>query len=372
MAYVLNEEQSMLKDSAKEFLKNNAPVAQLRQLRDDNESKGYNESTWQQMVEMGWTALTIPEEYEGMNFGYLGLGQILEESGRTLTSSPLLSSAAMATTAINIAGSEVQKKDYLTRLSHGEIRATLAIDETARHNPNVIKSSLQSQNGSFLLNGTKVFVPDANISDFIIVSCIDASGNDSMVILDSKSDGITITREHLMDYRNYGTVELNNVKVSSDQILANSNKQTIERTLDVARVAVAAELYGSSVEAFERSVAYLKERKQFGVELATFQGLQHRCAIMFCELELAQSAVLNALNAIDRGEKDIRLAASTAKAKVCKVAQLVSNEGVQLFGGIGMTDDEEIGFFLKRARVGMAMLGDYNFHLDRFAVLNGY
>ena len=116
----------------------------------------------------------------------------------------------------------------------------------------------------------------------------------------------------------------------------------------------------------------MKERKQFGVELATFQGLQHRAAIMFCELELCLSAILNALNAIDNGEDDLRLAASTAKAKMCKVVQLVSNEAIQIYGGIGMTDDEEIGFFLKRARVGMAMLGDYNFHLDRFASLKGY
>lgn len=372
MAYVLNEEQSMLKDSAKEFLKNNAPVSQLRSLRDNRDETGYNKQTWQQMVEMGWTALNIPEAYEGMGFGYLGLGQILEETGRTLTSSPLLSSVVMATAAIDTAGSDEQKKEYLSKLSMGEITATLAIDETSRHNPNAIKASLQSQNGGFVLNGKKVFVPDAHTSDIIVTVCKDSNGADTMVLVDSKSTGVNVTREHFMDYRNYGVIEFDDVKISSDQILSNANTSSIERTLDIARVCVAAELYGSSIEAFERSVAYLKERKQFGVELATFQGLQHRCAIMFCELELAQSAVLNALNAIDNGAEDIRLASSTAKAKVSKVAQLVSNEGVQLFGGIGMTDDEEIGFFLKRARVGMAMLGDHNFHLDRFASLNGY
>ena len=372
MAYVLNEEQSMLKESAKEFLKSNAPVAQLRELRDKRDELGYNKSTWQQMIEMGWTALNIPEEYEGMNFGYLGLGQILEETGRTLTSSPLLSSVVMATSAINLCGSEEQKKKFLPRLSMGEITATLAIDETSRHQPKTLKTHLQSQNGGFLLNGSKVFVPDAHTSDFIIVVCKDAGGSESMVIIDYKTEGVTITKEHFMDYRSYGTVEFNNVKIDSDLVLSNANESSIERTLDISRIAVAAELYGSSIEAFERSVAYLKERKQFGVELATFQGLQHRCAIMFCELELAQSAVLNALNAIDREDEDIRLAASAAKAKVSKVAQLVSNEGVQMFGGIGMTDDEEIGFFLKRARVGMAILGDHNYHLDRFAALNGY
>lgn len=372
MAYVLNEEQSMLKDSAREFLKNNAPVAQLRQLRDSKDENGYDLSTWQQMIEMGWTALTIPEEYEGMNFGYLGLGQILEETGRTLTSSPLLSSVAMATTAIILAGSQEQKQEYLPKLSMGEVTATLAIDETSRHNPSSINCNIQAQNGGFVLNGSKQFVPDAHTADYIIVISTNPEGEQVMVIVDKNTEGISITKDEMMDYRSYGTIEFKNVKVSSKQILSNSDKKSIERVLDVSRIAVSAELYGSSMEAFERSVAYLKERKQFGVELATFQALQHRCAIMFCELELAKSAVLNALNAIDRGDEDIRLAASTAKAKVCKVAQLVSNEGIQLFGGIGMTDDEEIGFFLKRARVGMALLGDYNYHLDRFAILNGY
>ena len=372
MAYVLNEEQTMLKNSAKEFLKSNAPVMQLRNLRDNKDTNGFDSSTWQQIVEMGWTALTIPEEYEGMNFGYLGLGQILEESGRTLTSSPLMSSVVMATSAIDICGSDAQRSNYLPKMSMGEVRGTLAIDEGKRHNPSSTKTTLQPQNGGFILNGTKVFVPDAHTADIIVVSCRDSKGDDALVVINADADGVSIEKEVFMDSRPYGVVSLSDVKVSSEAILANANSESIERVLDICRIALSAEMYGSAMEAFERSIAYLKERKQFGVELATFQGLQHRCAIMYCELELAQSAILKGLNAIDDGVEDLRLLASTAKAKASKVAQLVSNEGVQLFGGIGMTDDEEIGFFLKRARVAMAMLGDYNFHLDRFASLNGY
>ncbi|MEE9371628.1 MAG: acyl-CoA dehydrogenase family protein [Saprospiraceae bacterium] len=371
MIYLLNEEQSMLKDSAKEFLKS-APVAQLRNLRDTKDNIGYDQTTWQKMVEMGWAAMVIPEQYEGLNFGYFGLGQILEETGKTLTASPVISSAVMATSAIIFCGSDAQKSEYLPKLSMGEMTATLAIDETARHNPNVIKTHLKTQNGEFLLNGKKVFVPDVHTANLIIATCKDSNGKDTLIAVNSDNNGVSINREHFMDSRNYGTIEFKDVKITESHIFVGANTESIEKVLDISRIAIAAELYGTSVEAFNRTIAYMKERKQFGVELATFQGLQHRCAIMFCELEMAQTAVLSALNAIDQDVEDIRLFASIAKAKVSKVAQLVSNEGVQIFGGIGMTDDEEIGFFLKRARVAMAILGDYNYHLDRFAVLNGY
>ena len=372
MAYVLNEEQSMLKDSAREFLKNNAPVSQLRSLRDSQEALGYDEGTWQQMVEMGWTALTIPEEYGGMGFGYFGLGQILEESGRTLTSSPLISSALMGTTAIIEAGTRTQKSDLLPKLIEGALKMTLAIDESNRHDPKSTSTSLQAQNGGFMLNGQKQFVPDGHTSDKIIVFCKDSNGKATLVIVDRNTDGLVIETDQMMDSRIYSTMRFNEVKITSNDILSGGGDKTIERILDISRIGIAADLYGTSVEAFERCIAYIKERKQFGVELATFQGLQHRAAIMYCELELCLSAVMNALNAIDNDKEDFALEASIAKAKMSKVAQLVTNEAIQFYGGIGMTDDEEIGFFLKRARVAMALLGDHNYHLDRFARLSGY
>lgn len=372
MAYVLNEEQTMLKDSAREFLKNHAPVSQLRSLRDSKNELGYDEATWTQMTEMGWAALTIPEKYGGMDFGYIGLAQILEESGRTLTSSPLLSSALMGTTAIIEAGSDTQKNNWLPLIADGKIKVTLAIDETSRHMPQSIGTLLQAENGGFVLHGKKTFVPDAHSSDKLIVVCKNTDGHHTMVAVDTSAEGVSIEKDHLMDSRIYGTVSFDNVKVSRDAVLDNSNDQTIDRILDIGRIGIAAELFGTCIEAFERCIAYIKERKQFGVELATFQGLQHRASIMYCELELCQSAIMNALTAIDSEEQDLSLAASIAKSKMSKVAQLVSNEAIQFYGGIGMTDDEEIGFFLKRARVAMALLGDHNYHLDRFARLNGY
>ncbi len=373
MPYVLNEEQTMLKDSAREFLKANAPVSQLRQLRDSNDATGYNKKVWRQMVEMGWTALTIPEEYKGMGFGYMGLAQILEESGRTLTSSPLIGTVLLGTTAILKAGSESQKAKSLPKIASGEITTAFAVDESLRHNPDQISTALSAQNGAFVLNGNKIFVIDAHSADKLIVVCKTNDAELNLVILDADRGGVKVERDVMMDSRNYGSVHFDNVSISSEDILGNGDQSyTIERILDIGRIGIAAELYGTAIEAFERSISYIKERKQFGVELATFQALQHRSAEMYCQLEMCNSAILNALTAIDEGQSDLRLPASIAKAKMNKVAQLVTNEAIQFYGGVGMTDEEEIGFFLKRARVAIALLGDYNFHLDRFASLNGY
>jgi acyl-CoA dehydrogenase len=324
------------------------------------------------MVEMGWVALTIPEEYDGLGFGYLGFGQILDETGRTLTASPLLSTVGLGACALLEAGSEAQKASYLPRISCGEITITLAIEESNRHNPDLLSTALTAQNGGYELNGVKKFVIDAHTCDQIVVVCKGADGKQKLVVVDSARDGVRIEREIMMDSRNYGEIEFNKVKISAEEVLGNASEKSIERILDIGRICLSAELYGTAIEAFERSIAYLKERKQFGVELATFQGLQHRSADMYCQLEMCNSAVLDALSAIDDGEKDLRLKASIAKSKMSQVAQLVTNEAVQFYGGIGMTDEEEIGFFLKRARVATALLGDHNFHLNRFATLSGY
>lgn len=373
MPYILNEEQTMLKDSAKEFLKTNAPVSQLRKLRDTNDPSGYDKDTWQQMVEMGWAALTIPEQYEGMGFTYMGLGQILEESGRTLTSSPLIGTVLLGATAILKAGSESQKATFLPKIASCKITTAFAVDEALRHNPDQISTTLSAQNGAFVLNGKKIFVIDAHCADKLIVVCKTNDARLHLVILDADRDGVKVERDIMMDSRNYGSVHFDNVPVSSEEILGDGDQSdTIERILDIGRIGIAAELYGTAIEAFERSISYIKERKQFGVELATFQALQHRSAEMYCQLELCNSAILNALTAIDEGQDDLRLPASIAKAKMNKVAQLVTNEAIQFYGGVGMTDEEEIGFFLKRARVAIALLGDYNFHLNRFAELQGY
>ncbi|MDF1865896.1 MAG: acyl-CoA dehydrogenase [Saprospiraceae bacterium] len=373
MALILNEEQQMLKTSAKEFLKERAPVEALRKLRDERSETGFDRQMWNEMAEMGWACLTISESYGGLDFGYVGLGQILEETGRTLTASPLISNVLLGTTAINLAASNTQKEALLPIIAEGKMLVTLALDESTRHNPIQINTTASKEGDSYVLNGKKVMVLDGHVTDKFVVAAKTENGV-SLFLVDAKSDGISIQRVIMMDSRNSATLQFENVKISASSLLGEEGQgaATIEKILDIARIGLSAEMVGSMTEAFERTVAYLKERKQFGVPIGSFQALQHRAAQMFCEIELCKSLVLKSLQAIDANEENLPILASMTKAKVSETLQLVSNEGVQMFGGIGMTDDEEIGFFLKRARVAQQTFGDANYHIDRFAKLSGY
>ena len=231
----------------------------------------------------------------------------------------------------------------------------------------------------YVLNGNKVLVLDAHVANtFIVIARSAGSAGDqqglSAFLVDKRLAGLTVERRDMVDSRNAGALILDNVRVSAENLLGTEGEAWagLSRTLDIANIGLSAELLGLSAEAFERTVAYLKERKQFGRVIGSFQGLQHRAAELFCELELARSIVLQALHAIDDGDDRLSLLASAAKAKLCEVAQRASNEAVQMHGGIGMTDEHEIGFFIKRARVAQHTFGDYNYHLDRFAQLSGF
>ena len=379
MSLVLNEEQLMLKSSAKEFCKSRTPVEALRRLRDERDENGFDKAVWNDMVEMGWTSLIIPENHGGLDFGYVGLGQVLEETGRTLTASPLVSSALLGTTTVLLAANESQKERLLPGLAAGQTTISLAIDEKNNHQPFQINTTAIKTNQGYHLNGKKVFVLDGHTANQLIVvartelATLNKDGL-SLFLVDPTSQGVQIEKSLLMDSRMAATVTLKNVVVSEDALIGVENEagEIIEKILDIGRIGLSAEMVGSMQEAFERTVNYLKERHQFGVPIGSFQALQHRAAQMFGEIELCKSIVLKSLQAIDEGETNLALWASMTKAKVSETIQLVTNEAVQMFGGIGMTDDEEIGFFLKRARVAQQTLGDANFHMDRYAKLKGY
>lgn len=369
MALILNEEQEMLKTSAKEFLKQKAPVSALRFLRDAKDKVGYDPNLWSEMVEMGWAALTIPEEFGGMGFGYVGLGQILEESGRTLTASPLVSNLLLGATAIQFGGSDSQKQALLPAIAEGQLTVSMAFEEHNAHRPFAVQSTVEEKDGQLLLSGKKRFVLDGHVVQKLIVSAM-YNGEIALFLVDATAEGVQIDRALMMDSRNAANINFDAVIVqAADQL---GNRQTLEQVLDIARIGLAAEMLGSMQEAFERTIAYLKERVQFKVPIGSFQALQHRAAMMFSEIEVCKSMVLKALQAIDSQDKKVPVLASMVKAKVGEVIQVVTNEAIQMFGGIGMTDDEEIGFFLKRARVAQQTFGDYNYHLDRFARLNGF
>lgn len=382
MSLVLSEDQQLLKDSAKAFVDQNAPVSVLRGLRDSKDAQGYDQNLWRQMLELGWAGMAIPEAYGGFEFGYGGLGVVLEESGRTLVSSPLIATVLLGASAINELGSDAQKSEFLSQVVSGELLLALAIDEKPHHRPCRIETSAVKSGEGYVLNGCKTFVLDGHIANKLIVvartaGAIDDEAGLSVFLVDAAAEGVSINRSWMVDSRNSAMLSLNDVKVGADALLgAEGGAYTsLTRVLDIGRIGVAAEMLGSMQQAFEITLDYLKQREQFGVLIGSFQGLQHRAAEMYSEIELCKSAVRAALAALDDADKtdaDIAEFASIAKAKLSEVATLVSNEAVQMHGGIGMTDEYDIGFYMKRARVAAAFLGDALFHRERYASLNGF
>lgn len=379
MALVLNEEQLMLKESAAGFLTEKATVAHLRALRDSADERGCSDDVWQEMVQMGWAGIAIAEDFGGLGYGYTGLGLVLEQVGRNLSASPLQSTVLVSATLIAELGSGSQKEQWLSPIAAGEKRVSLALQEGRHHAPEQTAARAVADGEDYLLSGAKVLVLDASLADaYIVIARTAGEAGDSQgltaFLVAANSAGIALSRSSMVDSRNVGTLTLRDVRVPAAQVLGELGGawQGLSRTLDIANVGLASELLGLSTEAFERTVAYLKERKQFGRVIGSFQGLQHRSAELFAELELARSIVLQALQAIDSGDEQLPLLASAAKAKLCEVAQRATNEAIQMHGGIGMTDEHEIGFFIKRARVVQHTFGDYNYHLDRFAQLSGF
>ena len=379
MALVLNEEQVMLKDSAAGFLAEKATVAHLRALRDSDSDRGFSDDVWQEMAQMGWAGIAIDEEFGGLGYGYTGLGLLLEQVGRNLSASPLQSTVLVAATLVAQLGNAQQKEQWLPAIAAGDKLVTLALQEGSHHAPQQCVLSATPDGEDYLLNGSKVLVLDVGAADsFIVIARTAGAAGDeqglSAFLVDADTAGLAIERRSLVDSRDAGALILDGVRVPAANLLGTVDEawDGLTRALDIANIGLASELLGLSSEAFERTVAYLKERKQFGRVLGSFQGLQHRAAELFAELELARSIVLQALHSIDGGEQELSLLASAAKAKLCEVAQRATNEAIQMHGGIGMTDEHEIGFFIKRARVAQHTFGDYNYHLDRFATLSGF
>ncbi|UAW98701.1 acyl-CoA dehydrogenase [Halopseudomonas nanhaiensis] len=378
-ALVLNEEQQMLKDAAKRFLAESAPVSQLRALRDNRDETGFSRELWQKMVEMGFVGTLIPEEFGGSAFGFAGMGQVFEQAGRNLTASPLLSTAVVGASLVQLAGSDAQRQSLLPAIAEGSLLLALAVDEKPRHAPGQMKTVAQERDGGFVLTGSKTFVVDGHVADKLIVAARThvADGPDqgiSLFLVDPNADGVKVERTIMVDSRNAANVSLDHVKLPADALLGELDQGGIalDKVLDIANAQLAAELLGISMEAFERTVTYMQERKQFGVIIGSFQALQHRAAHMFSELELVKSVVLKALVALDEHDPEASALVSLAKAKASEVAELVTNEAIQLHGGMGMTDEFDVGLFIKRARSVQALYGDYRYHADRFARLRGY
>ena len=379
MPLVLNEEQQSLKDIAKEFLQKNAPVTHFREIRDTENELGYDPDLWKQMVDLGWSGILVPEEYGGFDFGMVGMGSILEEMGKMLTPSPLFSTGVLGASLISLGGNDKQKQTYLPQIVDGSITTALALEEGNRHSPLLINTEAKKDGKNYTLTGNKTFVIDGHSSNLLIVAArTSGSENDSsgitLFLVDPSIDGIEVSKTSMVDSRNSTNITLNEVIVSLDDVLGEENNGAalLEEVLDRAQIAISAEMLGNASQAFDITLEYLKERKQFGAVIGSFQALQHRAAEMYSELELTKSSVIAACVAADEKSNDLRRMASLAKFKAGETNHLVTNEAVQMHGGVGVTDEYDVGLYLKRARVTEQIFGNSEYHLDRYASLSEY
>jgi len=376
---VLTEEQSMLRDAARTWTQEKSPVSAFRKVRDAGSPLGYDPDAFAEMAEMGWAGVIIPEEYGGSDFGYLSLGLVLEETGRTLTASPILSSALAAASAIVLGGSEAQKQAWLPKIASGELVGTLAVDEGPHHSPAKVGVTATRSGSGYTISGTKTFVLEGMAAGLFVISArtAGAAGEKSgitLFLVPADAKGVSRKALKLADSRGAAVVTFDKVEVGADSVLGaeGAGFDLLEKTLDRARAGLAAEMLGAAVQAFETTLDYLKTRVQFGQVIGSFQALQHRAAKMFTDLELARSCVEAALTAIDNDSPDVPELVSLAKAKMGDTLHLVSNEMVQMHGGIGMTDAHDAGLYLKRARAQEATYGGQAYHRDRYARLQGY
>lgn len=378
MPLLLNDEQTMLRDSARGFIGDKAPVGHLRQLRDAKDATGFSRDLWRSFAEMGFAGLLVPEAHGGSGLGAVEAGVIMEEIGRTLMPSPFFATAVLGVTALR-GGSDAQRAAYLPKIVDGSLLVALAIDEGAKHRPLQTAMRAERSGNGFRLNGEKAFVVDGHTADLLIVAAR-SGGNPgesdglTLFAIDAKATGIAIERTAMVDAHNAARIVFDNVAVDADSVLGEIDQGSVllNRVLDVGRAAVAAELVGLSDEVFGRTVTYLKERKQFGKLIGEFQALQHRAAHLYTEIEVARAAAMKALQLLDADAPGASAMVAVAKAKAGTTATLAVQEGVQMHGGMGMTDQFDIGFFMKRARVCQELLGDSNYHADQLARLKSY
>lgn len=379
MALVLNDDQRMIREAADGFFADAAPVSAHRRLRDAGDAAGFDRGVWTRMAEMGFAGVLVPEAQGGSGLGAVEAGLVMEAMGRNLSAAPMLSTALLGATALVKGGTAEQQATHLPLMAAGERLFALAADEAARHAPLQVATRAEPSGNGFRLTGMKPFVLDGGVADWLIVAAR-TEGEESeakgvtLFLVPAGAEGVRVERRSMVDSRGAARVVLDGVEVDGADVLGvvGQGAGLLEAVLDVGRAGLAAEMLGVAGQSFDMTVDYLKTREQFGVKIGTFQALQHRAAHLFCEIELARSATLRALQALDAGDARAGLFVSLAKAKAGDVAKLAVNEAVQMHGGIGMTDDYDIGFFMKRARAAAETFGDSAFHGERLAGMLGY
>lgn len=375
----LTEEQSMLKDQASAWARDEAPVQKFREMRDAGTESGFTPATWEAMVEMGWTGILVPEAYGGSDLGYLTFGVVLEELGRRLTASPLFASALVGTSAVLLGGTEDQKASLLPKVVDGSEILTLAVDEGPRHAPAATALAAGKSGTGYQLTGRKTFVVEGMAATMLIVAARSRGQQGSMdgislFLVPADSAGVSRERLATVDSRGYANVQFDGVEVGAEALLGSADQggALLDQVLDRARAGLGAEMLGTAAQAFDMTLEYLKTREQFGRVIGSFQALGHRAAGLFTQLELSRSCAEAALQAIDTGADDAAQLCSLSKARVGDFLHEMSNQLIQIHGGIGMTDEFDAGFYLKRARVLESLYGNQAFHRDRYARLLGF
>ncbi len=375
MPLYLNDEQTMLRDAAQQFVSESAPVSHMRALRDADDATGFSRDLWKQFAEMGFTGILIPESDGGLGLGHVEAGVVLEEIGRNLSPSPFLTTAIAAVEALK--GSAHGERWFPGILS-GETVAALAIDERAKHGTAVAMKAERSGNG-FKLSGAKQFVTHGHVADLLIVAARTAGSPDdangvTLFAVPKDAAGLTADPQRLADSSIAARVTFDGVEVDADAVIGDvdGGRAVLNRLLNAGRTGASAEMLGVGGGAMDLTVAYLKERKQFGVLIGSFQALQHRAAHLYSEMEVARAAVLKAQQLLDAADANAGQAVSVAKAMTGLASTLAVQEGVQMHGGIGMTDEYDIGFYMKRGRVLAEMFGDTNFQANALAEAAGY
>ena len=380
MELVRSEDQELIAKTAADFVKEKSPIARVRQLRDSSDPVGFSRALWKEMAELGWIGIPFPESVGGAGLGFAELAVVLEELGRTLAPEPFLSTVLLGGQALLLAGDEAKAKDWLPRVCKGDAILALAQQETrSRYDLAAVATRAERAGTGYRIRGEKIQVLDGHVADALVVVARTAGGPRdleglTLFLVPKGAGGLGVTRQIRLDGRNAALVKLDGVEVGADAVLGavDGGHALLARVVDRATVGLSAEMLGGMQQAFALTLDHLKHRQQFGVPIGSFQALKHRAANVYIELELAKSAVMAAARGVDAEAPDLARLVSLAKARCSDAYVLATNEGVQMFGGVGMTDEYDVGFYMKRARAAELTFGDAAFHRARWAALSGY
>ena len=373
------DDQAMLTDTVSQFMAEEGAISkELRHWRDRECKDGFGHALWKQMAEMGFTGLLVGEADGGLGMGHVEAGIVLEEIGRNLTPSPFLANSVLAATALD-AGSADLKARWLPGLIAGDSVFAVAVDEGPKHRPERIAARAEKSGNGFRLSGKKDFVLHGASADMLVVAARTSGSDDdaegiTLFAVPKDASGMRHDAVRLVDSSMATHTSFDNVELDGDAVIGevDGGRAVLNKVLLAGRVGAAAEGVGVARGAMDRTVDYLKQRKQFGKLIGEFQALQHRAAHLYSEIEIARAVTIKAAQLLDEGSEQAELMASVAKAKVAKAAGLAVREGVQMHGGIGMTDEYDIGLYMKRDRALQEFLGDQYYHANRVAELSGY